>query len=103
MLYNSFNHLAESKGDGTVADLSVFNRETTTNDGFDVTSNPNGTTTVGAPQQQIPAVQAAQPAVDRNAMPEWGNSLTKRVGNLETDMQQVKQDVKDIKTLLQQR
>ena len=87
----------ESLGNGTEkpqGTLSMFNHERVVENEppFDLSSNPDGTVTPGAVQPVAPAL----PSGDRNAVPEWGQTLGKRVDRLENEVKQVKKDTAEI-------
>jgi len=87
----TFNHFSELPGAGQPV-LVAFNVEQTDNASLDVHSNPDGTVTPTAPPQ---------PVADRNPIPEWGQSLGKRVKTLEQDVTDIKKEVQKIGQLEQ--
>jgi len=76
-------------GNGGLSNLGAFN--TIENDGFDMTSNPNGTISSGNVQ---PAAKSAA-TQDDEFTPEWKNSVNGQLKSLRSDVDTLKTVVTD--------
>ena len=91
-VFNSFQEMTGT-GDSVQSTMDVFNMEqAVANNIFDFASNPDNTVTPGGVKPVLPAQQTG----DRNAIPEWGQTLTGRVDKLENEVRQVNGKVDEI-------
>ena len=73
------------------SDIGVFNTEQPIESALDVSSNPDGTVTAGA----VKPITSPQKPEDREAIPEWGQTLGARVDKLENEVRQMNKKMDD--------